>query len=548
MSVVPLRRPGPTVTGRRRRPGRSVVLFTARQVRRGWLILVALAAGMSAVVVGTYRAVVADQLDAANLRALAGNPAIRMLFGEPVALDSPGGFTVWRTGTPLAVLLSVWALLAATRLTRGDEDAGRLDLLLAGRLTLVELTLRRTATLVAAAMGAGMVVAVALLAAGTALPGALVHGAGLGLTGAFFAVTGSLAAQVLPTRAAATGASAGVLGAALMLRSVGDGLPELEAVRWLSPFGLLSLSRPYADDNVMPLFLLLLGCAGGVVGTAAAARRRDLRGALIGGSAGRRPRTALLGSMTRFAARRLWRVGLGWAVGVGAYFVLVGALSVSLTEFLRDNPRFADLAAQAGFARLHTVEGYLASLFLLLAVPVGVFVAVRFSALAADEGARRLDLLLAAPVTRRRLVAAEIVVTLAAAALLLLVAAAAAWTGASAAGASVALADAVAGTANVLPVVLLCLGASVVALGWTPRAVVAVGSLPAVGGFLLDVIVQSSGLPSWIGQPSPFVHLAAVPEAPVNWTASAVMVVAALVTTAVGAGRYDRRDRLAAAA
>jgi type IV secretory pathway VirB2 component (pilin) len=37
------------------------------------------------------------------------------------------------------------------------------------------------------------------------------------------------------------------------------------------------------------------------------------------------------------------------------------------------NPRFADLAAQAGFAGLATVQGYAAALFALLAIPLGVF-------------------------------------------------------------------------------------------------------------------------------------------------------------------------------
>ena len=67
-----------------------------------------------------------------------------------------------------------------------------------------------------------------------------------------------------------------------------------------------------------------------------------------------------------------------------------------MTDFLTDNPRFADLAAQAGFAGLGTVEGYAATLFALLAVPAGVFVAVRLAAVAADEADRRLTLLLAA--------------------------------------------------------------------------------------------------------------------------------------------------------
>ncbi|MGW4330042.1 hypothetical protein ACWEKR_29635 [Nocardia sp. NPDC004573] len=39
-------------------------------------------------------------MDSDALRALAENSAVRILFGAPLALDDPGGFTVWRTGTP----------------------------------------------------------------------------------------------------------------------------------------------------------------------------------------------------------------------------------------------------------------------------------------------------------------------------------------------------------------------------------------------------------------------------------------------------------------
>lgn len=59
-----------------------------------------------------------------------------------MALDDAGGFTIWRTGLPILVLASVWILLAATRITRGEEDAGRWDLLLAGRLRTVDVVLR----------------------------------------------------------------------------------------------------------------------------------------------------------------------------------------------------------------------------------------------------------------------------------------------------------------------------------------------------------------------------------------------------------------------
>ncbi|MEV0293522.1 hypothetical protein [Nocardia sp. NPDC050710] len=100
------------------------------------------AAGMSALVASQYQTTFADAIDTNAIRALAENPAIRVLFGTPRALDDPGGFTVWRTGTPVLVLSGVWALLAATRVTRGEEDAGRWDLLLGGAVRAVDLLVR----------------------------------------------------------------------------------------------------------------------------------------------------------------------------------------------------------------------------------------------------------------------------------------------------------------------------------------------------------------------------------------------------------------------
>ena len=97
---------------------------------------------MSALVALQYQTTFEGALDESGLRALAENPAIRILFGTPVALDDAGGFTVWRTGMPLLVLAGVWILLAGTRITRGEEDAGRIDLLLAGRVSMVGLIAR----------------------------------------------------------------------------------------------------------------------------------------------------------------------------------------------------------------------------------------------------------------------------------------------------------------------------------------------------------------------------------------------------------------------
>lgn len=524
-------------------PGRAVVRLTVRQVRRGALIVAAATAGMSAIVAGQYQTTFAGELNASAVRALAGNPAIRILFGPPVALDDPGGFTVWRTGTPVLVLAGVWALLTATRVTRGEEDAGRWDLLLAGRLRTTDLLVRQLTTLAGCALLIGTAVAAALLATDTDPAGAAVHAAAILGATLTYATAGLLAAQLLPSRPAAAGLTVGLLAAGLLLRMVADGLPWLSWASWLTPFGLAAHAAPYADNRVGPL--LVLAAFPMLFATAAlmTARRRDIGGAPLAMPTSRRPRTRLLGTRTGFAIRRAIRPTLGWATGIAAYYLLVGALITSILEFLRENPRFADLAATAGFGGLDTATGFAAAMFALVAIPAGLYAATRLTTLAADEKARRWTSLHATPVSRARLVIVEIMVTATGVVLLLVTGGLAVWTGAALTGdTSLPLSDALAGALNTAPVAWLALGAAALALGWLPPAVGAIGALPVAGGFLFDVVARSVAAPTWVVDLAPFAHLAPVPDTPPDWPATAALTAIAVALTVAGVAGYNRRD------
>ena len=198
-------------------------------MRRGTLIVATVCAGMSALVAVQYQTTFEGSLDASGLRALAENPAIRILFGPPVALDDAGGFTVWRTGLPLLVLASVWILLAATRITRGEEDAGRFDLLLAGRLRMVEPD--RCAAW-SAVTGAALVISAAVgVSSGrrraptpparSSMPPQSWASPSLSPRGAV------LAAQIMPTRSARSVSPLACSVVALLVRMLADGAPAL---------------------------------------------------------------------------------------------------------------------------------------------------------------------------------------------------------------------------------------------------------------------------------------------------------------------------------
>ncbi|MGP4058901.1 hypothetical protein ACTWP6_29510 [Mycobacterium sp. 4D054] len=343
-------------------------------------------------------------------------------------------------------------------------------------------------------------------------------------------------------RPTAAGAAVGVLVAALLLRMLSDGVSVLAFTAWMSPFGLMGRVAPYADNDPVPLVALAAYAVAVTAAAVAAAHRRDLGAGWIGPRSRRAPRMWLLSSVLAFTGRRAVRPVVGWAVGIGLYFLILGALIASILDFFDQNPRFAELASAAGFAGLHTASGFAAALFGLLAIPTGLYAATRLAAWVADERAQRWTPVLAGPVSRTSVLGCEILVTAVGVVTLHLVAAVAMSIGATLTGARLGLLDAVAGTLNTVPVAWLALGAAVLAVGWAPGAVTAVGAVPVVGGFLLNVIADSIGAPSWVSTLSPFVHVAATPAQAPDWWFLATFVAIAGLMTLAGVAGLQRRD------
>ena len=526
----------------RSRARSALVGLALRQASLGTGAVAAVAAGMSGLVAVQYRTTFAEAMDDEQLRALAENSPIRILFGAPLALDDPGGFTVWRTGTLVLVLVAVWALLTASRVTREDEDAGRWDLLLGGRLRTVDLVATRLGTLSAGALLSGGAVTLALIRAGTDPTGAAVHGLGVAGAGLTFVAAAVLMAQLFPNRGTVLGASSVFVVAGIALRMLADSIDQMSWAAWLSPFGLNVLAGAYAYNRFGPV-LVQLGIGVALrIAALTLARHRDVGGAVFAFRDSRKPRTWLLGSPTAFAVRRALAPTFGWVAIAAGYFLFVGAMIAAILRFFAENPRFPELASAAGFSGLETANGLAAALFQLLAVVAGLYAATRIATLAADESARRWTSLLALPLSRARLAGTEILVTVTGCLLVLVSAACALWAGAALGGAELGLPEAVAGALNVAPIAFLGAGAATAALGSFPRHVGAIGAIPVLGGFVLDAVAQSVAAPEWVSELSPFAHLAPVPTSSPDWPASLVLTGISCALAVVGFVGYRRRD------
>jgi ABC-2 type transport system permease protein len=126
---------GATVGGGRS-AGAIVAWLTARKATRSGALWGYVFGAFVASSAYSYVSLYKTQAQRDGLEAAFGsNKATIALFGPAPQLQTVGGFTVFKVSMTLMVLGAVWGLLTSTRLLRGEEDAGRWELLISGPTT-----------------------------------------------------------------------------------------------------------------------------------------------------------------------------------------------------------------------------------------------------------------------------------------------------------------------------------------------------------------------------------------------------------------------------
>src|SRR5579875_2912864 len=114
------------------RPGRRVMLLRNIFLKslRGYRLPILLwGLGMGLAVVSPMASVASLIKTPQELKQLAALAADFAWNAEPVAITTIGGYTTWKIGM-FMLLIAIWPLLAASRMLRGEEERGELDLLL----------------------------------------------------------------------------------------------------------------------------------------------------------------------------------------------------------------------------------------------------------------------------------------------------------------------------------------------------------------------------------------------------------------------------------
>jgi ABC-2 type transport system permease protein len=540
---------GPPATAAAAVPGRTgtaIIRHAVRRVRTGALV-VALACGGSAwATAAAYAATYPTDAARREAAAVVGTDSgLRVLLGPIDDIATVGGYLVYKNFVFLTLLLAIWATLAATRLLRGEEDAGRWQLVLAAGAR----PARATADVLAAlALAVGVILAgtttLTLAAArdpalGLGTGRTFLYGASLALVPAVFAATGAVASQLAGTRRAANAMALGIIGATLLLRMVADTGPGARRLLWATPFGWTELMRPYTAPDAWPLVpagLTVLVLA--TVATLLAGRRDVGQGLLAARDGGRRRRKAPA-SMTGLAVRLELPVLVAWCVGAAAAGLLLGVFARVTTNdvpaSLRDN--------LAGYGVHGTFTSqFLGVAFLLVGTVVSLLPAGQVGAAAAEETTGRLTHLLAGPVRRGGWLLGRLAVAASATVAAALAGGAGVWLGARTQGLHLALPSMLGAGLNAVPTALVALGAGALVLALVPRAASWSVYAVVVWSVMADLIAPLLSGASWAQRLSLFHYMALVPGDAADPATLVAVTATGLLLCAAAVVLFGRRD------
>ncbi len=387
---------------RSRYPLPAVARLQARLTWRTPAIIALVMAGYVALEVTSYRTAYPDGVSPLQFEVFEDNPAVRMMNGVPHALDTAGGFTVWDGGWIMQIIVAVWAILATSRLLRGEEDLDRADLVLAAPVRATAVTAIALGVVVTEAAGIGLTAAVAMAAMGQAWLGSVLLGVGLAGVGATFAALTAVLSQLVEVRRRVVGVGTALLGLAYVLRMVGNSADTRAWVRWTTPMGWVDELRPFGGTQalaVVPMIAVPL-----VLGVLAVRLRgiRDTGGALLAPESAGRSRLGLLSSPVAFAWRSTWGSLAAWAAGVAVIAAIMGALVSTMIDWLAEDEGYQQLIASVGLDAALSVEGFTAVMAFVFGLAVALQVAWRIGTARSEEEAGRLENILARPVGRLR--------------------------------------------------------------------------------------------------------------------------------------------------
>jgi ABC-2 type transport system permease protein len=470
---------------------------------------------------------------------------LSVLLGPISSIGTVGGYTFYKVFVFLTTIGAIWALLAATRGLRGEEDAGRWQVVLAGSTRPARAT---AATLAALFAAVGVVfigtTAVTVLAGRDSevafgVGGSVLFGLSLVVAPAVFVGVGAIASQLSRTRRGATSLGIITFGVMFVLRMIADTGPGTRWLLWATPFGWTERMHPFTENAVLPLVPAVLTVLGLAAAAVVLAATRDAGDGVLASRDVAPLRPFGLRSVFGLTARRELPVLAAWCVGALAWGLMFGVIGKVITSA---TPGSIGDALEKFDVRGSLSTQYFGVAFLLVAMVVALVSAGQVGAAGDEETSGRLVHVLAGATSRTSWFAGRLALTGAAIVLAGVLAGFGTWLGAKSQGVHVAITTMLGAGLNVVPIALVALGAGAVMLSLAPRAAAATVYSVIVGSVLIDLAASLVSSLSRLKYLSLFHYMALVPAQDASPATVLISISLALVLALVATALFRYRD------
>lgn len=329
--------------------------------------------------------------------------AIYAINGRPFGLDNIGGVIAYEFAFISMIAIPLMAIVLMTRMTRTEEQTGRMELVRAGA---VERTaaLRAAAVLTASSflvLAVGMVVVLAGL--GLSWPGVILYPLALVMLGLAFAALAALGAQLVARSRGVKALGTFVLVVAFAIRGVGDVRDNF--LVWVTPLGWVEQTRAFGDARWWPILPLIALTLAAFASALHLAGRRDLGEGLFAQRRGNpQAGRALLGTYG-FAAQQHRNAVVGWSILAALVGATFGSLGDTFDTVSRDNATLRDVLGAGSEAS----NAFVSFVVILIALTCSGFAIAGVARAAEEESQGRLEAVLAGGRSRLNWLAAHTV-------------------------------------------------------------------------------------------------------------------------------------------
>jgi ABC-2 type transport system permease protein len=545
---------------------RNVFLKTLRDYR---IAIIGWGVGMGLVIVSPMASVAALISTPAQHAALASIAAQFAWNADPVKADTVGGYATFKIGV-FVFIACIWPLLAASRMLRGEEDRGSLDVLLSAPRTRLSIALQKIAAMWSALLAIGLTSGVIAYLGGRAfkadftLADGLMWGLDLALICMVFGGVALLISQFTHERGPAAGATGGLLVVFIVVDMVHRVIPGTVWFSRLSPIYYYNLSKPLITSYGTSAGGMLVMLAIAVVLTGAGIWlfvRRDVgdvvkvpwldRIARPAAPSRSLPvgdwslRSVYMRSLGMIAMPTFW-----WTLGFAAFaawmIVAVNQLASKM------NALFASAQSSPAISVLKNIGGgsstelnglLLGAMFELMPVLLMAFAVTQVNRWSADEDEGRLEILLSTPQSRPAVLLGRFAALATATVIVGVVTLVTASVAASIGGVALDGGNLAAATLGMIPLGLLIAAIGYLAAGWLRTAAdTGLLSFLLAAWFFISFIGPDLKWPDATLRLSPFYYYGTPLLHGMALANLAVVIGVGAIALALGSLRFARKD------